>query len=73
MILRYFLYEWTGWFWQNECKQKENVKKQKLIFWKFAGALDDFDAGNAAKGADKNAEPGQDNANAEIWNEEFVA
>lgn len=35
--------------------------------------MDDFDAANGAKSTEKTVEPGQDNANAEVWNEEFIA
>lgn len=39
MILRYFLHEWTGWFWHNECKQKENVKKVKINILKICRCI----------------------------------
>lgn len=39
----------------------------------FLGALDDFDAGNQTKNADKDIDSGENNTSAEVWNEEFVA
>lgn len=38
-----------------------------------SGALDDFDAGNAAKGTEKSGETTEANASAEVWNEEFIS
>lgn len=49
------------------------MKNEFFFFFAILGALNDFDAANGAKSTEKNVEPSQGNANAEIWNEEFIA
>lgn len=39
----------------------------------FSGALQDFDKGNQAAGTNKDVDSAEGAANAEIWNEEFIA
>lgn len=62
-------------WWMNA--QLHNVKLSICLFtalfeW-ISGALEDFEKGNKSSGTSKDVDSAEGAANAEIWNEEFIA